>query len=70
MKMSKKIRKLRIQHKLSQRKLAELIGTEQAVVSRWENGVSEPSLMNGILLAEVFNISLDELCCRDFKGGK
>ena len=41
---------------LSQEKLAELVG-----VSRWENGYTEPDLTRVRRLAELFDLSLDEL---------
>ena len=37
------IRKLRTDRKMSQRELGELLGIEQATVSRLENGEWEPS---------------------------
>ena len=66
--IGKKIRELRKAKGLKQWELAELIGTTQPLVSAWEVGVCEPHLFFLILLADVFDISLDELCCRDFKG--
>ena len=70
MEMKDKLKELRKQRKYSQRELAEIIGVRRSSVAHWENGKSDPSMFNCILLAEVYNVSLDELCCRDFKGGK
>lgn len=65
-----KIRELRKQHGLSQRKISKIIGVSPLVVCRWESGKHEPTIYHCIQLADLFNVSLDELCCRDFKGGK
>ena len=68
--MGEKIKELRQAKGLSQNKLAETIGVDHSNVCHWETGRCEPSLFNCVLLADVFGISLDELCCRNFKGGK
>ena len=65
--IANKIKKLRQQHNLTQKQLAKLIGTSHTIVSYWELGKFEPSIFNCILLADAFNVSLDELCCRDFR---
>ena len=71
MQMGEKIKELRKAQGLTQYELAKLIGiSNQQHISRWECGDGEPSLINCILMAGVFNVSLDELCCRDFKGDK
>lgn len=41
MELSKKIIKQRKKAKLSQEKLAELIGVSRQAVTKWENGVSQ-----------------------------
>ena len=57
-----KIAELRKSFGLSQRKLAEKTGTSQANLSRWEQGLNEPSIMEGCRLAEHFGVSIDYLC--------
>ncbi|MBR2871323.1 MAG: helix-turn-helix transcriptional regulator [Clostridia bacterium] len=59
-----KILELRKEHNLSQRGLAQIIGTSQANVSRWEKGLIEPSIMECWRLADYFNVSIDVLCGR------
>lgn len=49
---------------LSQRRLAAEIGTNQANLSRWEQGLNEPSIMECWKLADYFDISIDVLCGR------
>ena len=49
---------------LTQRKLAEEIGTSQANLSRWEAGLIEPSIIECWKLADYFDTSIDILCGR------
>ena len=49
---------------ISQRTLAQCVGTSQANVSRWEKGLVEPSIIECWKLADYFDISIDELCGR------
>ena len=70
MQIKDKIKELRILHRVSQQKLANDIGTTPCLISWWENGKFEPSIYSLIKLADYFGISLDELCCRNYKGGK
>ena len=59
-----KIAELRKESHLSQRQLAKEIGTSQANVSRWEQGLNEPSVIECRKLADYFGVSLDVLCGR------
>ena len=59
-----KIAELRKMQNLSQRQLAERIGTSQANVSRWEQGLNEPSIMECWKLADFFDVSIDIICGR------
>lgn len=61
MTMGEKIKFLRKENKLSQEKLAELVGVSRQAISKWETGFSNPDTKNLICLSEVFNVSLDEL---------
>lgn len=49
---------------MSQRLLAEAIGTSQANISRWEKGIIEPSIIECWRLADYFNVSIDVLVGR------
>jgi transcriptional regulator with XRE-family HTH domain len=68
MAIGEKIKELRQAKGLTQKELGESIGANNSNVCQWETGHCEPTIFSCILLADVFNISLDELCCRDFKG--
>ena len=71
MQIKDKIKELRVQHAMTQQQLADELGfPSNANVSHWESGTFEPSMYYLIKLADFFNISLDDVCCRDFKGGK
>lgn len=49
---------------LSQHQLAKEIGTSQANLSRWEQGIIEPSIMECWKLADYFETSIDVICGR------
>lgn len=49
---------------LSQEQLANQINVSRQAVSKWETAESQPDLAKLILLSEVFDRSLDELCGR------
>ncbi len=57
-----KIAELRKEKNLSQRELAKKINTSQANVSRWENGIIYPSIIECWKLADFFEVSIDVLC--------
>ena len=58
------ITELRKEKGLSQRQLAKEIGTSQANLSRWEQGLNEPSIMECWKIAYYFDVSIDFLCGR------
>ncbi len=55
---------LRIRAELSQQKLAELAGITASAISMIEAGQREPLLSTVIAIADVFNVSLDEIANR------
>lgn len=59
-----KIAELRKENGLSQRQLAIKIGTSQANLSRWEQGLNEPSIIECWKIADYFDVSLDVLIGR------
>jgi transcriptional regulator with XRE-family HTH domain len=64
MTIGEKIKELRKAKKMPQHKLAEKIGVHTSTVCWWETHRIEPTMFNCILLADVFGVTLDELCCR------
>lgn len=61
MTLGEKIYELRTQHNLSQGDLANELKVSRQSISKWENGNSTPDLEKIVKLAEIFNVSLDEL---------
>lgn len=57
----RKLRELRIQEGLTQKELAEKIGSVQSAVHYWELDKQEPSISNLKRICEVFEISADYL---------
>lgn len=59
--IAKAILKVRQDNKLSQEQFAEKLGVTRQAVSRWEMGVSVPSIKTLILISEEFDILLDTI---------
>lgn len=58
---SRQLKTIRLAKTLSQDALAEQLFISRQSISKWENGDTTPDLDNLIKLAEIFDISLDEL---------
>ena len=69
MTMGQKIKELRKAKKLSQKELAGKIGTTQSAINNWEQDKFYPNLFSCFVMADFFKVTLDELCCRNFKVG-
>ena len=52
---------LRENANLKQTELGEKISLKSSAVSKYENGISQPSLETTIMLAEIFQVSVDYL---------
>ena len=52
---------LRKKNGLSQEELADKLGISRQAVSKWERAEASPDTDNLILLAKLYNVSLDEL---------
>ena len=70
MTLEEQIRNCRKQAGISQEKMAELIGVSRQAVSKWENGTGTPDIENLVTIAELFQISLDELLLNEKKEKK
>ena len=55
------LKQLRLEHQLTQEKLAEALCVTSRSVSRWENGVNLPDLPTLIQLADFYGVELREL---------
>lgn len=60
-----RLRELRQQRQLTQVRVAELVGVGIRVYHRWENGNATPHFDALLRLADVLDISLDELTGRE-----
>ncbi|MBQ8658423.1 MAG: helix-turn-helix transcriptional regulator [Clostridia bacterium] len=60
-------KELRNEKNLSQRDLAKATGISQQAISFWEQNKRTPNMDDCIILADFYEISLDELVGRDRK---
>jgi transcriptional regulator with XRE-family HTH domain len=56
-----RLKALRIDKKLSQPELAQLVGVSNGMISFWENSVNEPTISNLIKLCQILEVSADYL---------
>lgn len=59
--LGENIARYRIAKGLSQEKIAEYIGVSRQAVTKWESNISRPSSDNLFKLAEILEISVDDL---------
>ena len=59
------LRYLRSKQRLTQEAVAERIGVTRQAVAKWENGESLPDIVNCQALAELYDVSLDDLVRHD-----
>lgn len=55
------LRSHRTANKMTQEFVAEAVGVSRHSVSKWEQGISEPSTSNLFALAKLFGVSAEEL---------
>lgn len=55
------LKRLRIQHQYTQEQLAEQLGVSRQVIAKWEKGESTPDLDFCMKLAELYDVTLDNL---------
>ena len=67
MKLSENIQKFRKKKGFSQEKLAEKCPVSRQAIAKWENGESVPTIDKLIFLADLYELSLDELVGRTEK---
>lgn len=61
MNLGEKIKDYRVSLGLTQKDLADKLFVTPQAVSRWEQGIVEPSLSTLKMMAEIFNVSVDEM---------
>ncbi len=60
---------LRKEAGMSQEALAEAVGVSRQTIAKWETGESVPDVLHCDRIAEVFEISLDDLIHMDLRQG-
>lgn len=63
--LSENLYNLRKLHKLSQEQLAERLGVSRQAVAKWETGETAPDIHNCVALAQLYDVSVDELVSHD-----
>ena len=63
--LNERIRELRKKAGYSQQQMAQKLHLTQGAISQWENGITVPAAEQLSALADVFEISVDELLGRD-----
>ena len=64
MKMNNNLRTLRREAKLTQVALQMKTGIEQALISKYESGERVPPTETLVLLADFYDVSIDDILCR------
>lgn len=64
MKFSENLRRLRIQSDLMQKEIASILNVSVRTFQGWENGRTEPNIEKLIQIADIFNITIDDLVGR------
>lgn len=60
-----RIRELRLQHKMTQSKLAKLMNVARSTVAMWETSDNQPSNERLLELADLFDVSVDYILQRE-----
>ena len=68
--IGEKIKKLRIQNGMTQKQLADKLFVSPQAVSRWENNEVEPSISIITKLANIFEVTTDEILGLEVKENK
>ncbi|MEK4252469.1 helix-turn-helix domain-containing protein [Paenibacillus sp. FSL W7-1287] len=66
--ISENLKNLRLRNKLTQEQVAEQIQVSRQAVAKWEKGESVPDLTSSIALANLFQVTLDNLVHYEDEG--
>lgn len=61
--MKNKVKELRTASKITQQQLADMVHVSSRTIISIEKEQYNPSLMLAYRIAQVFNVSVEELCC-------
>ncbi len=59
--LGEELKEQRLRCKMTQEFVAEALGVSRQAVSKWENGIVDPSTSNLLALAKLYGISAEEL---------
>jgi transcriptional regulator with XRE-family HTH domain len=59
-----RLRRLRTARKITQTRVAELLGVSPRVYTRWENGDAVPLFATVVKIADILDVTLDEMAGR------
>ncbi|MBP2241792.1 AbrB family looped-hinge helix DNA binding protein [Cytobacillus eiseniae] len=59
--ISTNLKMLRQSHKYTQEEVADRMGVSRQAVAKWEKGITVPDINNCIALAELYDVTLDDL---------
>lgn len=65
-----RLKNLRKEKEIGQQELALALNISRKSISHWETGYSEPSIAQLIMLADIFDVTLDDLLGRENKSFK
>lgn len=65
-----RLRQLRTARRITQTRVAELLAISPRVYTRWENGDATPQFATVVKIADILNVSLDELAGRQDSSGE
>ena len=69
-KFAERLKLLRSARKMTQTRLAQLLDVSPRVYNRWENGAATPHLDTVVKIADILDVSLDELAARKDVNGE
>ena len=61
MKVSERIKELRIEREWSQEQMAERLGVSRQAITKWETGAGAPDIENLMAIAQLFGVTTDSL---------
>ena len=61
--MKPKVKEMRTKHKMTQQQLADIVHVSSRTIISIEKEQYSPSLMLAYRMAEVFGVTIEELCC-------
>lgn len=65
--LAQNLKYLRESKGIKQEEMSNMIGVEQGTISSWENGNRKPCIDMIVVLAELFEVSLDNLVLQDMR---